>query len=120
MREHSQIPDSQEALPPALQSPFESQPQVLEPQAKPLAQPSPQLPQDDVLAETLVSQPSSGPLGGWAQFPKPTSHVELHTPRLQDLLRTLEAEHPRPQAPQFVVSVNVLVSQPSSAVGAAG
>lgn len=120
MRAHSQIPDSQDALPPALQSPFESHPQVLEPQAKPLTQPSPQLPQEDVLAETLVSQPSSAPLGGWAQLPKPTSQVELHTPRLQDLLRTLEAEHPRPQAPQFVVSVNVLVSHPSSAVGAEG
>jgi hypothetical protein len=78
-------------------------------------------PQLLTLVLTLVSQPSSA-VGavGWVQLPKPELQVELHTPPVHDSDATFVVAQARAQAPQLAVLVFVLVSQPSSAVGAVG
>jgi hypothetical protein len=54
------------------------------------------------------------------QLPWPEAQLEVHTPPVHAGVATLDAEHARAQAPQLAVEVARLVSQPSSAAGAAG
>jgi len=69
----------------------------------------------------LVSQPSSA-LGaiGWVQLPFGELHDELQVPPLHDSVATPAAEQGREHDPQCAGSLPRLVSQPSSAAGAAG
>jgi hypothetical protein len=107
-----------------------AQPQSIacgEPQRRPLPPPpwSEQSlrhePQRCVAELTSVSQPSSfkGEIGV-VQLPKPSLHVEVHWPFSQARDATFVPEHARPQPPQLFTSFVLVVSQPSSAVGAAG
>jgi hypothetical protein len=54
------------------------------------------------------------------QFAYPSAQNELHLPALHDLVTTFVALQSWPHPPQCSVFVAVLVSQPSSALGAAG
>ena len=81
----------------------------------------PHEPQFCVSFAVSVSQPSSAAgARGWLQLPHPVPHVELQRPPEQERDATWLVEHFRPQAPQLFASVETGVSQPSSAVGAAG
>jgi hypothetical protein len=69
----------------------------------------------------LVSQPLSAVgKAGCVQLPLGATQVELHVPALHESVCTPVLLHARPQPPQWVVDVLVLVSQPSSADGKAG
>ena len=107
-----------------------AQPQIIAcgaPQRKPLPPPpcSEQSfrhePQRCVAELTSVSQPSSfkGEMGV-VQLPKPILHVEVHWPFSHAREETFVPEHARPQPPQLLTSFVLVVSQPSSAAGAAG
>jgi hypothetical protein len=80
-----------------------------------------QEPQRCVAVRTSVSQPSSfrGEVGV-AQLPKPSAQLEVQRPLSQARDATLAPEQARPQPPQLFTSLVLAVSQPSSAVGAAG
>jgi len=71
-----------------------------------------QLPHSSALDETELSQPSSGPVVGSVQLPKPGTHDESHTPPLQSTAATLVVAQGRAQAPQFRGSVARVASQP--------
>ena len=107
-----------------------AQPQIIDcgaPQRRPLPPPpwSEQSllhePQRCVAALTFVSHPSSfnGEIGV-AQLPKPGRQVDVHWPLSQAREATLVPEQTRPQPPQLFTSLVLVVSQPSSAAGAAG
>jgi hypothetical protein len=81
----------------------------------------PQPPQCEVLVAMLISQPSSAAgASGWPQLAQPATQLELHLPSLHAGAVTLAVLQMRPHAPQSPVSVSRLLSQPSSAAGAAG
>lgn len=81
----------------------------------------PQAPQLSGSNATDVSHPLSIAGGlGVVQSSYPDAHVGLQTPPLQASVCTLDELQTCPQAPQLLVSVPVLVSQPSSSAGARG
>jgi hypothetical protein len=80
----------------------------------------PQPPQLMPLVWAFTSQPSSFPVEGWLQFAEPKSHVETHVDPTHTREAVFVPEHVRPQAPQLKTSSATTVSQPSSAIGAAG
>jgi hypothetical protein len=57
---------------------------------------------------------------GWLQFAQPVTQYESHVPPEHDSAATFAELHARPHAPQWLGFDTVLVSQPSSAVGALG
>ncbi len=80
----------------------------------------PQVPQLAVALLKLTSQPSSSAgAAGWLQLPNVPEQVDVHRPPVHAATLTLLSEQVRPQAPQLPVELRS-VSQPSSAVGAAG
>ena len=81
----------------------------------------PHAPQCATLLSRFVSQPSSAEgAAGWVQLPKGAAQAEVHAPALHASAETPASEQVRPQAPQWVTSLVMSVSQPSSAAGAVG
>lgn len=81
----------------------------------------PQAPQLSGFVLRSASHPSSAPgARGRLQLPRLPVQLEVQSPPLQESDSTPSVEQVRPQAPQFNLSVDVLVSQPSSAAGGLG
>lgn len=80
----------------------------------------PQSPQLAASPRRSVSQPSSLPVAGRLQLPKPGLQVESQVPSVQLRVRMFALAHARPHAPQLSGSDEVRASQPSSAVFSGG
>jgi hypothetical protein len=80
------------------------------------AQLFPQPPQFVSFSKTSASQPSSAPLAGRLQLPRPGAQKEVQAFPVHARLATEVVEHLRSQPPQFAISSRTSRSHPGAAL----